>query len=89
MLIYANSFSLNPEGGVADIIQQIATWIGSTRKSYVDPVRLGDGIRELRFSDGAFLSSLATSDDQGNPIFPYFLVQSSPMGSREFRDVGG
>jgi hypothetical protein len=73
MLVYANSFSLNPAGGIDDVVQQIASWIGSTRKSFVDPGRLGDGIRELRFSDGAFLSSLATLDDQGKPIFPYYF----------------
>jgi len=73
MLVYANSFSLNPENGIDDVIQQIATWVGSTRKSYVDPLRLGAGIKELRFSDGAFLSSLATLDDQGSPIYPYYF----------------
>lgn len=71
MLVYANSFSLNPPGGVNDVIVQISTWVGGARKSYVDPRRLASGIRDLRFDDGAALSSLATLDEHGDPVFPY------------------
>ncbi len=71
MLVYANSFALNPPGGVNDVIVQISTWVGGARKSYVDPSRLASGIRDLRFDDGAALSSLVTLDDHGSPVFPY------------------
>lgn len=71
MLVYANSFALNPPGGVNDVIVQISTWVGGARKSYVDPSRLASGIRDLRFDDGAALSSVVTLDDHGDPIFPY------------------
>ena len=94
MLVYANSFSLNPDGGFPDIIAQIASWVGGPRKSYVDPKRLGAGIRDLRFTDGASLISLATLDDQGNPIFPYHFsarlthAQPGVPGRRWVTEVG-
>ncbi|MFC5394544.1 hypothetical protein [Bosea vestrisii] len=71
MLVYSNSFALNPPGGVNDVIVQISTWVGGARKSYVDPFRLAAGIRDLRFDDGAALSSLATLNEHGDPVFPY------------------
>lgn len=71
MLVYANSFLLKPSSGFSDVIAQIASWVGAPRKFYVDPARLEVGIKDLRFTDGASLSSLATVDDHGHPIFPY------------------
>lgn len=71
MLVYANSFFLNPDGGARAVINQIATWLAQTRRSYVDPERLSKGIRELRFTDGATLSSIATVDEDDQPFFPY------------------
>lgn len=94
MLVYANSFSLSPTNGFSDVIVQIAFWVGSTRKSYVDPARLGAGIKELRFADGASLSSLATLNDQGEPVFPYHfcarLMHGQPgvPGRRWVTEVG-
>ena len=94
MLVYANSFSLNPTSGFSDVIAQIASWVGAPRKSYVDPARLGAGINDLRFDDGASLSSLATVDDQGSPIFPYHfsarLAHGQPgvPGRRWVTEVG-
>lgn len=73
MLVYANTFLLNPEKGINDVIQQVASWVGRSRKSFVDPARLGEGIRELRFDDGAAVSSLATLDERCHPTFPYFF----------------
>jgi hypothetical protein len=71
MLVYANSFDLNPANGSASVITHIAAWVGQTRRSFVDPERLSKGIRELKFADGASLSSLVTVEDDGSPIFPY------------------
>ncbi|MEN2989684.1 hypothetical protein WG926_15315 [Tistrella sp. BH-R2-4] len=71
MLVYANSFDLNPPGGLAAVVAQIATWVRQTRKNVIDRERLAKGIRELKFADGAALSSHATIDDDGLPIFPY------------------
>jgi hypothetical protein len=94
MLVYANSFALSPTNGFSDVIVQIASWVGSTRKSYVDPARLGAGIKELRFTDGASLSSLATLNDQGEPDFPYHfcarLMHGQPgvPGRRWVTEVG-
>jgi hypothetical protein len=94
MLVYANSFSLKPTGGFTDVIAQVASWVGAPRKIYVDPVRLGAGIKDLRFTDGASLSSLATLDDQGSPIFPYHfsarLAHGQPgvPGRRWVTEVG-
>jgi hypothetical protein len=90
MLVYANSFSLNPTNGFSDVIAQIASWVGATRKSYADPARLGAGINDLRFTDGASLSSLATVDDQGSPIFPYyFSARLAHGGSPGFQGADG
>jgi hypothetical protein len=94
MLVYANSFSLSPTNGFSDVIVQIAAWVGKNRQSYVDPARLGAGIKDLRFSDAASLSSLATLNDQGEPVFPYHFCaklthgQSGVPGRRWVTEVG-
>lgn len=73
MLVYANSFELSGEDGCDSAIAQIAHWVGGARKSFVDPSRLAEGIRELRFADGATLSSLATIDQEQKQKFPYLF----------------
>jgi hypothetical protein len=94
MLIYVNSFSLAPSEGVTVIINQIATWLGRNRHSYIDPVRLANGIKELRFEDGATISSLATLDDDDAPQYPYHfcarLQHGDPIvsGRRWSTEVG-
>ncbi len=94
MLVYANSFVLNPDGGPRAIIDQIATWVGQTRRSFVDAARLANGIGELRFADGAALSSRATLDDEDGIVFPYHfcarLVHGQPgvPGRRWVTEVG-
>jgi hypothetical protein len=94
MLVYSNSFVLNPDGGPKAVIDQIAEWVGQTRKSFVDSERLERGIRELKFVDGAALSSLATADEKGQPVFPYYfcarLVHGQPdvPGRRWVTEVG-
>lgn len=71
MLVYANSFEIDGNQGCESVTQQIAHWVGSPRKTFVDAVRLAEGIRELRFADGAVLSSLATIDHEKKKKFPY------------------
>jgi hypothetical protein len=94
MLVYANSFDLNPADGPAAVIAQIAAWVGQPRKTFVDPERLFKGIRELKFADGASLSSLATLEDEGLPIFPYHfcarLMHGDPgvPGRRWVTEIG-
>jgi hypothetical protein len=94
MLVYANSFNLNPEGGRNTVIDRVATWVGQTRNSYVDPVRLAGGIRELKFVDGAVLSSRATVDQDGNPQYPFYFCaklthgQEGVPGRRWITEIG-
>lgn len=94
MLVYANSFNLNPEGGRNAIIERVAAWVGQTRSSYVDAARLGEGIRELKFSDGALLSSRATVDSGGDPQYPFYFCaklthgQEGVPGRRWITEVG-
>jgi len=73
MLVYANSFILNPPDGPTAIIEQVASWISQTRKSSIDAGRLGRGIRSLKLNDGATVSSLATLDESFGFVFPYFF----------------
>jgi hypothetical protein len=40
MLIYVNNFWLEPAAGPADVIQQIAKWVGQRANSFVDGERL-------------------------------------------------
>lgn len=73
MLVYANSFSLNPNDGPMAVIQLIAAWVGKPRKYYVDPARLAAGIRELNLADGATLSSRVTVDEEEKPQYPFYF----------------
>lgn len=94
MLVYANSFNLNPEGGRNAVIERVATWVGQTRNSFVDPARLAGGIRELKFVDGAVLSSRATVDVDGNPQYPFYFCaklthgQEGVSGRRWITEIG-
>jgi hypothetical protein len=73
MLIYANSFVLEPAGGTEQVIQFIAKWVGTRARSYVDAGRLAEGIKELRLKDESTLSSRATVDE-GQALYPYFFA---------------
>ena len=94
MLVYANSFVLSETVVVSDVIGLIAKWAGQPRKTFVDPERLGRGVREFRFADGATLSSVVTADEEGSPIFPYHfcsrLVHGQPgvPGRRWTTEIG-
>lgn len=73
MLVYANHFILNPEGGPETIIREIARWVGDNRKTYVDPNQLSRGVREFRLKDGATLSTVVTQDQNGSNVYPYYF----------------
>lgn len=73
MLVYANRFVFEPEDGPEQIIQLVAKWVGQRAKSYVDPARLAEGIRELRLKDGSSLSSRATVLGEKQIAYPYFF----------------
>ncbi|KPF57183.1 hypothetical protein [Rhizobium sp. AAP116] len=94
MLVYANSFVLQPEGGCHSIIQSIAAWVGDKRSFPVDPVKLASGIRELKFTDGAAVSSRATVDANGDPHYPYYFCarlthgQEGVPGRRWITEIG-
>lgn len=94
MLVYANSLVLDPADGPNSVIEQIAAWVGKQRKYFVDPDRLANGIRELKFLDGATLRSRATVDDDERRTFPFHfcaqLVHGQPgvPGRRWVTEVG-
>jgi hypothetical protein len=49
MLIYVNIFWLKPVAGPADVIQQIAKWVGQRANGFVDgerPLRVVSGRKE-------------------------------------------
>jgi hypothetical protein len=94
MLVYANSFVLNPAGGPKDVIERIASWLGKPRSAAVDPTRLTQGVRELKLTDGFSVSSIATVDAEGKPVFPYHFCaklihgQEGVSGRRWVTEIG-
>lgn len=73
MLVYANTFDLNPVAGRQAIINLIAGWVSFTRGVSVDPDRLASGIFDFKMPNKATLSSRATVLQGGQPHFPYFF----------------
>ena len=94
MIVYANSFVIHPENGPDEVIGIIATWIGRSRKAYVDPGRLAEGIRDYRIADGAVVSSRSTILGTGEKSFPYYFCakfthgQPGVPGRRWVTEVG-
>lgn len=78
MLVYANSFTFEPPGGVDQIVGLVAKWIGKVAKQRIDELRLAEGIRELRLNNGGILISRAAITDEKKRIYPYaFCAQLS------------
>ncbi|MER0433514.1 hypothetical protein ABR859_18170 [Aeromonas caviae] len=73
MLVYVNNFLFEPERGPDQIVQHIAKWVGQRSKSYVDTVRLAEGIRELILKDGSILSSRATLSNSKEKTYPFWF----------------
>lgn len=94
MLVYVNSFLFEPAQGPDQIVQLVAKWVGRRAKSYVDAVRLAEGIRELRLKDGSILASRATWTTGNGRTYPFwFCAQLSHRddkisGRRWITEVG-
>lgn len=73
MLIYANSLTLNPAGGRDTLIELIAKWMGFRAKTYINPQELAKGIGSFRLKDHSTVTSSATLDHAGKPLFPYYF----------------
>ncbi len=76
MLVYANFLSLDPPDGVNSIITLYSEWLRLKNNSLVDPGLLASGILNFRLSKDAILSSFATVDGDGSPVYPYFYHSS-------------
>ena len=75
MLVYANSVKLEPEEGIEQIIQIIATWIGkvSGPGSFVEPQKLIQGIKEFKLKEGVILTARSMLDRPDTAEFPKFF----------------
>ncbi|MEZ0506485.1 hypothetical protein ACAW49_07345 [Pseudomonas sp. Env-44] len=75
MLVYANSVKLEPEEGIEQIIQIIATWVGkvSGPGSFVEPQKLIQGIKEFRLKEGITLTARSMLDRPDTAEFPKFF----------------
>lgn len=83
MLVYANHFSFEVNDGPHQAFQLIAKWVGQRAKAYVDPERLSAGIRELHLRDGSTLTSRATVDESGRPLYPYLFCARLSHGDNQ------
>lgn len=73
MLIYVNNLLLNPEHSPDQIIQLIAKWMGRRAGSFVDPLRLAEGIHELKFKDGITIRSRTTPRENNSQAYPFLF----------------
>ncbi len=94
MLVYANSFNLSGTGTVDAVIEQVCIWISKKYSSRVDAGKIAIGVRELRFSEGATLSSRSTVDDDSSRVYPFYFCarlthgQDGVPGRRWITEVG-
>ena len=93
MLVYANRFWLEQQGG-DKVVEIIATWMGKSQGTFVDPELLSKGIKEYRTSSGAIISSRLTRDSEGEIFFPYMFCarlthgQSDAPGRHWITEIG-
>jgi hypothetical protein len=73
MLVYVNSFRFQPEPGTDEIIRLTANWVERRANRSVDPARLAEGIRELKFQDGIVLRSCATLTEDKKKAYPFWF----------------
>lgn len=76
MLVYANFLDLDPPDGIDSVISLYSEWVSGKNHSLVDQGMLADGIQNLRLSRDAVISSFATVDGEGAPVYPYFYHSS-------------
>jgi hypothetical protein len=78
MLVYSSYLTLEPKGGAQEIVERIAGWLGKRCRSFVDPKRLAEGIRDLQAAGGYHIHSRVTVDEDRNPTHPFlFCAQLS------------
>ncbi|WP_293885457.1 hypothetical protein [Thiolapillus sp.] len=78
MLVYCSSLALDPVGGAQDVIRQIAVWVGKRCRSFIDPERLGHGIRDFNIAGKYHIQSRVSVDDDNSPVYPFlFCAQLS------------
>lgn len=73
MLIYANNLLLNPEHSPDKIIHLVAKWIGNRARSFIDPLRLAEGIHELKLKDGITVRSRTTYQKNNSRSHPFLF----------------
>lgn len=73
MLVYVNNFLFEPEQDSDQVVQTVARWVGQRSNSYVDAMRLAEGIRELKLRDGSTLTSRATLSGDKGKTFPFWF----------------
>ncbi|WP_410951767.1 hypothetical protein [Pseudomonas sp. S1(2024)] len=73
MLVYANSFELEPEDGVHSIIHLIGRWLRQKTRVSINLDKLSHGIRELKFDDGSLLSSKSSQVNSQDDTHPYLF----------------
>lgn len=83
MLVYSSNFTFEPEGGPQDIINCVARWMGTRSRSYVDPLRLGEGIRDLTLAGGMHVHSRVTRDEDLKPTYPFFFSAQLTHGDEQ------
>jgi regulator of replication initiation timing len=94
MLVYANRFRLEPDDQPGKVIRTIATWMGKSQGTFVDPELLAQGIREYRSQSGGIISSRVTFDADGEIFFPYMFCarlthgQDDAPGRRWITEIG-
>ena len=87
MLVYANHFVLEPQGGADEIIRLVAKWVsgppGKASRGRVDATRLAEGVRELTLKDTSTLSSRACYDSENGRFYPYLFSAQFSHGDQK------
>jgi len=83
MLVYSSNFTFEPDGGPQDIINCVARWMGTRSHSYVDPMRLSEGIRDLTLAGGMHVHSRVTRDEHLKPTYPFLFSAQLTHGDEQ------
>ncbi|WP_243041158.1 hypothetical protein [Dyella sedimenti] len=74
MLVYCSKLVLSAKNGSESIVQQVARWMGSLGGSFVDPIRLESGIRELVLAKGQRVQARTNQIGESSPkAYPYLF----------------
>jgi hypothetical protein len=78
MLVYTSCINFEPAEGPLQIVQLIARWMGTKGRSFVDPLRLAEGVRDLVLRDGQHVHSRSNGFSDGTIGHPFlFCAQFS------------